>query len=105
MAAFQSPADHVVSIWRETDQFARDHIKHIWPDLAIALDRLGDRQDAMITEPGSVHVPPLAAPRPARVPRGGSLPRSASLGTEPTSNPDAPRKSAFRPQGETGNDD
>lgn len=87
MAAFQSPADHVVSIWRETDQFARDHIKHIWPDLAIALDRLGDRQDAMITEPGSVHVPPLANPRPARGSRSRSAGRSAPSTTEPTRAP------------------
>ena len=87
MPQFQTPAEHVVSIWRHGTPTEVGDIKRFWPEMALALDRLGEQQDHMITEPGSVHVPPLAAPRPARVPRGGSVGRGGSSGTEPTRAP------------------
>lgn len=64
----------VVKEWETKDKVYREHIEALWPELAKALYRLANSQAGVITDPGSVIVPTMADPSPAR----GSSSRSAT---------------------------
>lgn len=83
--AQRNPLSHTVHIWNEGLDSQIDDVREDWPELAKALDALAAWSDHVVTDPSTVHVPPLARPATAT----GSSSRSAGrldLGrTQPTS--------------------
>ena len=82
----QTPLDKAVALWTTSEEaFRLNDIRIIWPELADALDGLVTMRSRVVTEPGSVRVPPMAPPSPVAGREPASAPRSG------VRRPDAPR--------------